>query len=150
MPGAEVSQAKQQLHVIIEAYLNDSDIQHVLAACDFADLAHSGITRKSGEPYVLHPIAVSCILAHMRLDADTLMAALLHDVIEDTEFSKTDIEQKFGNVVAELVDGVTKLSHSTTKNITKPHRSEKFCKPLYKTHVSLLLNWPTVITTWPR
>ena len=119
MPGSEVSQAKQQLHVIIEAYLNDSDIQHVLAACDFADLAHSGITRKSGEPYVLHPIAVSCILAHMRLDADTLMAALLHDVIEDTEFSKTDIEQKFGNVVAELVDGVTKLSHSDDKEYNK-------------------------------
>ena len=108
MPGEEVSQAKQQLKVIIEAYLKDSEIQCVLAACDFADLAHSGITRKSGEPYVLHPIAVSCILAHMRLDADTLMAALLHDVIEDTEFTKDEIGQKFGIVVAELVDGVTK------------------------------------------
>jgi len=97
MPGEEVSQAKQQLKVIVDAYLQDSDVQQVLAACDFADLAHSGITRKSGEPYVLHPIAVSCILAHMRLDADTLMAALLHDVIVvvgmfsilDKEFSLT-------------------------------------------------------------
>lgn len=97
MPGEEVSQAKQQLKVIIEAYLKDSDVQHVLAACDFADLAHRGITRKSGELYVLHPIAVSCILAHMRLDAETLMAALLHDVIEDTEFSKEEIGQKFGD-----------------------------------------------------
>ena len=119
MPGEEVSQAKQQLKVIIDAYLKDSDVQHVLAACDFADLAHSGITRKSGEPYVLHPIAVSCILAHMRLDADTLMAALLHDVIEDTEFSKEEIGQKFGTVVAELVDGVTKLSHSSDKEYNK-------------------------------
>ena len=119
MPGEEVSQAKQQLKVIIEAYLKDSDIQSVLAACDFADLAHSGITRKSGEPYVLHPIAVSCILAHMRLDAETLMAALLHDVIEDTEFSKDEIGEKFGSVVAELVDGVTKLSHSSDKEYNK-------------------------------
>ena len=55
MPGVEVSQAKQQLNMMIEAYLNDSDIQRVLAACDFADLAHEGVSRKSGEPYVLHP-----------------------------------------------------------------------------------------------
>ena len=119
MPGEEVSQAKQQLNVIIEAYLTDSDIQRVLAACDFADLAHDGVTRKSGEPYVLHPIAVSCILAHMRMDAETLMAALLHDVIEDTEFTKDEIEQKYGLVVAELVDGVTKLSHSSDKAYNK-------------------------------
>ncbi|MEX5538771.1 HD domain-containing protein, partial [Pseudomonas syringae] len=87
----------------------------VLAACDFADLAHSGVTRKSGEPYILHPIAVSCILAHMRLDSETLMASLLHDVIEDTEFTKDEIAEKFGKTVSELVDGVTKLTHSSDK-----------------------------------
>jgi (p)ppGpp synthase/HD superfamily hydrolase len=90
----------------------------VLAACDFADLAHSGITRKSGEPYILHPIAVSCILAQY-LDPETLMAALLHDVIEDTEFTKEDIIEKFGQTVAELVDGVTKLSQSSDKEYNK-------------------------------
>ncbi|ALH95006.1 RelA/SpoT family protein [Acinetobacter equi] len=119
MPGAEVSQAKQQLKTIIDAYLPESDIDRVLAACDYADLAHDGVTRKSGEPYILHPIAVSCILAHMRLDAETLMAALLHDVIEDTDFSKEDITEKFGRTVAELVDGVTKLSHSSDKEYNK-------------------------------
>ncbi|MGY5394663.1 RelA/SpoT family protein [Acinetobacter sp. NigerLNRRAM0016] len=119
MPGAEVSQAKQQLNVIIDAYLNESEVERVLAACDYADIAHDGITRKSGEPYILHPIAVSCILAHMRLDAETLMAALLHDVIEDTDFSKEDISEKFGRTVAELVDGVTKLSHSSDKEYNK-------------------------------
>ncbi|MHA3891800.1 RelA/SpoT family protein [Acinetobacter sp. GXMZU3951] len=119
MPGAEVSQAKQQLNVIIDAYLNESEVERVLAACDYADIAHDGITRKSGEPYILHPIAVSCILAHMRLDAETLMAALLHDVIEDTDFSKDDISEKFGRTVAELVDGVTKLSHSSDKEYNK-------------------------------
>ena len=119
MPGAEVSQAKQQLKAIIDAYLSDQDVERVLMACDYADIAHDGITRKSGEPYILHPIAVSCILAHMRLDAETLMAALLHDVIEDTEFSKEDITEKFGKTVAELVDGVTKLSHSSDKEYNK-------------------------------
>ena len=119
MPGPQVSQAKQQLNIIIDAYLQPSEIERVLLACDYADLAHDGITRKSGEPYILHPIAVSCILAHMRMDAETLMAALLHDVIEDTDFSKDDIANKFGRTVAELVDGVTKLSHSSDKEYNK-------------------------------
>lgn len=119
MPGVQVDQAKQQLKAIIDAYLSIADVERVLEACDYADIAHDGITRKSGEPYILHPIAVSCILAHMRLDTETLMAALLHDVIEDTEFSKDDISQKFGRTVAELVDGVTKLSHSSDKEFNK-------------------------------
>lgn len=119
MPGEEVSQAKQQLKLIIDPYLSVSEVDKVLAACDFADLAHTGITRKSGEPYILHPIAVSCILANMRLDAETLMAALLHDVIEDTQYTKEDITEKFGLTVAELVDGVTKLSQSSDKEYNK-------------------------------
>ncbi|MCU7697805.1 HD domain-containing protein [Acinetobacter sp. AYS6] len=119
MPGEEVSQAKQQLKLIIDPYLSVSEVEKVLAACDFADLAHTGITRKSGEPYILHPIAVSCILANMRLDAETLMAALLHDVIEDTQYTKEDITEKFGLTVAELVDGVTKLSQSSDKEFNK-------------------------------
>ena len=119
MPGQEVSQAKRQLNIIIDAYLKPSEVEQVLAACDYADIAHDGVTRKSVEPYILHPIAVSCILAHMRMDAETLMAALLHDVIEDTDFSKDDIIDKFGRVVADLVDGVTKLSHSSDKEYNK-------------------------------
>ncbi|ANF82661.1 RelA/SpoT family protein [Acinetobacter sp. NCu2D-2] len=119
MPGPQVSQAKQQLKIIIDEYLAPSDVERVLAACDYADMAHDGITRKSGEPYVLHPIAVASILAHMRLDTETLMAALLHDVIEDTEFSKEDITNTFSKTVAELVDGVTKLSHSSDKEFNK-------------------------------
>ncbi|MGE8557206.1 MAG: RelA/SpoT family protein [Acinetobacter sp.] len=119
MPGPQVSQAKQQLKIIIDAYLSASDVERVLVACDYADIAHDGITRKSGEPYILHPIAVSSILSHMRLDAETLMAALLHDVIEDTDFNKDDICEKFGRTVAELVDGVTKLSHSSDKEYNK-------------------------------
>lgn len=83
------------------------------------EIWHTGITRKSGEPYILHPIAVSCILANMRLDPETLMAALLHDVIEDTQYTKDDIIERFGQTVAELVDGVTKLSQSSDKEYNK-------------------------------
>ncbi|MDC5246540.1 HD domain-containing protein [Acinetobacter baumannii] len=119
MPGEEVSQAKQQLKLIIDPYLSVNEVEKVLAACDFGDLAHTGITRKSGEPYILHPIAVSCILANMRLDPETLMAALLHDVIEDTQYTKDDIIERFGQTVAELVDGVTKLSQSSDKEYNK-------------------------------
>ncbi|ALD02622.1 RelA/SpoT family protein [Acinetobacter sp. TTH0-4] len=119
MPGPQVSQARQQLKIIIDAYLSVSEVERVLMACDYADIAHDGVTRKSGEPYILHPIAVSSILSHMRLDAETLMAALLHDVIEDTEFNKDDISKNFGHIVAELVDGVTKLSHSSDKEYNK-------------------------------
>ncbi|MGU3847536.1 HD domain-containing protein, partial [Vibrio diabolicus] len=63
----------------------------------------------SGEPYIIHPVAVARILAEMRLDIETLQAALLHDVIEDCDVTKEDLEEKFGNTVAELVDGVSKL-----------------------------------------
>lgn len=119
MPGEEVSQAKQQLKEIIDVYLNQYDTEQILAACDFADLAHDGVTRKSGEPYILHPIAVCCILANMRLDSETLMASLLHDVIEDTHFTKKDITEHFSKTVAELVDGVTKLTHSSDKEFNK-------------------------------
>ncbi len=119
MSGDVISKAKQQLKIMIDAYLKSEDVERVLVACDYANLAHSGVTRKSGEPYILHPISVSCILAHMRLDPETLMAALLHDVIEDTDFNKDDITEKFGRTVAELVDGVTKLSHSSDKEYNK-------------------------------
>ena len=68
-----------------------------------------GQTRSSGEPYITHPVAVACILADMRLDHQTLMAALLHDVIEDTPATFKDIETLFGSTVADLVEGVSKL-----------------------------------------
>ena len=112
MPRQAVADAKQLLADTLQHYLAESDVQRVLHACDFADTAHGGVIRKSGEPYVLHPIAVTDILGHMRLDADSLMAALLHDVIEDTEYSKQQVSELFGATVADLVDGVTKLTIS--------------------------------------
>src|SRR5215470_11155286 len=90
-------------------YLKPGDVSRLEEAYHFSDAAHQGQYRKSGEPYISHPVAVAEILSEWQLDAQTLIAALLHDVVEDTEVSKDDISQRFGKPVAELVDGVSKL-----------------------------------------
>ena len=95
---------------VIEEYLSEHDMHRVYDAYLFAAEAHNGITRKSGEAYIFHPLTVAYILAAMHMDADTICAALLHDVIEDTEHTKQEIIQHFGKVTADLVDGVTKLA----------------------------------------
>ena len=94
------------------AYLNDTEKQDVLKACAYGDKAHIKDKRKSGEPYITHPIAVAEILAGFRLDRDTIIAAILHDTVEDTEVTSEEIVQIFGETVARLVDGVTKLKSS--------------------------------------
>lgn len=93
----------------ISAYLPSEQVALVQQAYVVARDAHAPQTRSSGEPYITHPVAVSSILADMHMDHETLMAALLHDVIEDTPVSKEDLAAKFGNTVAELVQGVSKL-----------------------------------------
>jgi len=90
--------------------MNDGDVNKVDKAYLLANEAHNGVIRKSGEAYIFHPIAVAYTLADLHMDVDTICAALLHDVIEDTPFTKNDISDRFGEVVADLVDGVTKLS----------------------------------------
>lgn len=118
-PAGLVEQAKAELAFVVQTYLPEDQVRTVMAAAEFADRAHAGITRKSGEPYILHPIAVTALLADMQMDAESLAAALLHDVIEDTEFDKQDLSTGFGPVVAELVDGVTKLKISKDKQINQ-------------------------------
>lgn len=90
-------------------YLQADEIQQVRAAYKLADAAHLGQKRKSGEPYIIHPIAVTAQCAEWKLDPTALMAALLHDTMEDCGVSKVDLAEQFGIQVAELVDGVTKL-----------------------------------------
>ena len=90
-------------------YLDPKKVQQVNKAYNFACEAHSGQFRSSGDPYVTHPIAVASILSSFRMDEDSLSAAMLHDVIEDTGVPKSIIEKKFNKEVAELVDGVSKL-----------------------------------------
>ncbi|HZQ72477.1 MAG TPA: bifunctional (p)ppGpp synthetase/guanosine-3',5'-bis(diphosphate) 3'-pyrophosphohydrolase [Burkholderiales bacterium] len=91
------------------AYLKPKDVARLAEAYRFSEAAHAGQTRQSGDPYISHPLAVAEILADWHLDGQTLMAALLHDVTEDTSVTKDEITDTFGKPVAELVDGVSKL-----------------------------------------
>ncbi|NOX09844.1 MAG: bifunctional GTP diphosphokinase/guanosine-3',5'-bis pyrophosphate 3'-pyrophosphohydrolase [Gammaproteobacteria bacterium] len=95
---------------LLEAYLPAEQVRDVYRAYLFAAEAHEGQHRMSGEPYIYHPVAVARILAEMRMDANSLVAAILHDVIEDTATAKEQLEREFGKEVAELVDGVSKLT----------------------------------------
>lgn len=99
----------EHLFSACEEYLGADDIMHIAKSLEFGATAHAEQTRASGEPYIAHPIAVATILADMRLDAASITAAILHDVIEDTDISKAEIANEFGEDVAELVEGVTKL-----------------------------------------
>jgi guanosine-3',5'-bis(diphosphate) 3'-pyrophosphohydrolase len=91
-------------------YLSEPQINDIYQAFLAALEAHRGQMRQTGEPYITHPVSVACILADMRMDHHTNMAALLHDVIEDTGIEKSDLQKKFGVEVANLVDGVSKLA----------------------------------------
>ena len=104
------SKALAEFMEYIHTYLTDDECYQVLKAFELADKAHEGQFRASGEPYIMHPLAVADILAHLQIDHITLMAALMHDVVEDTSYSKEDLEEMFGSEVAFLVDGVTKLN----------------------------------------
>lgn len=96
---------------ILEEYLEPAQIAEVWEAYYTAAEAHKPQTRRSGEPYIYHPLAAAGVLASMRLDHRSIMAALLHDVVEDTPLTKQDLAERFDDVVAELVDGVSKLNH---------------------------------------
>ncbi len=100
----------RQLCGILSSYLDQDNIDSIVRAYHFSADAHSGQFRKSGEAYICHPVSVAISLASMHMDAHGIMAAILHDVIEDTPISKQDIIDQFGQEVADLVDGVTKLS----------------------------------------
>ena len=91
-------------------YMDQGQIDQVSKAYKFSANAHSGQLRKSGEPFIEHPLAVSKILADMRMDHETLIAAMLHDVIEDTSVAKAQIRRNFGSGVAQIVDGLSKLT----------------------------------------
>ena len=92
------------------SYLNADQIRELRRAFRFGADAHEGQTRKSGEPYIQHPLAVANILAEMHMDHETLVAAMLHDVIEDTLVAKERISEEFGSEVAQIVDGLSKLT----------------------------------------
>ena len=110
-------------------YLSPTDIDLVRRAYRFADEAHLGQLRKSGEPYITHPIAVASQCTEWKLDAQALMAALLHDAMEDCGISKAELIERFGSPVAELVDGLTKLE-KLEFNTREENQAESFRKML--------------------
>jgi GTP pyrophosphokinase len=101
----------------IRATDKNYDIEKITRAFEMADSAHDGQTRKTGEPYITHPIEVADILVDLCMDTDTIVSALLHDVVEDTDITLDDLKKQFGQTVSELVDGVTKIGmiHLNTK-----------------------------------
>lgn len=111
----------------LATYLDQQQIDEVTRAYYFAEKAHDGQTRHSGDPYITHPLAVARILSEMRMDHHSLVAALLHDVIEDTGVSKEMLSEQFNDTIAELVDGVSKLTHLEFETVAEK-QAENFQK----------------------
>jgi GTP pyrophosphokinase len=128
-PLLPADSADSLLTHLLGSYLKPDDIAQVMAAYRYSAAAHEGQMRKSGEPYISHPVTVACILAELHLDAQALMAALLHDVIEDTGATHAHLTELFGKTVAELVDGVSKLDKIEFQNATHA-QAENFRKML--------------------
>ena len=107
---SEKSDRFDVLYASAKQYLAADECEALQDAYDFAARAHEGQFRKSGEPFIMHPVEVAIVLSDLRMDADSLRAAILHDTVEDTEHTLDDIRLHFGDTVAELVDGVTKIN----------------------------------------
>ncbi len=118
-----------KLTATLSAYLKKNELKDVKAAFHFSDEAHLGQYRQSGEPYITHPVAVAEICADWKLDAQSIMAALLHDVMEDQGVTKTELAERFGPKVAELVDGLSKLDKMEFRN-REEAQAENFRKML--------------------
>jgi RelA/SpoT family (p)ppGpp synthetase len=120
-------QTLDALNTTLRSYLNPEQAKHVNRAYFYAEQAHYGQRRRSGEPYVTHPLAVAGILADMHMDHQSLIAAMLHDVIEDTGIEKDAIGEQFGPTVAALVDGVSKLTQMEFQSLEEK-QAENFQK----------------------
>ncbi|MDX2218016.1 MAG: bifunctional (p)ppGpp synthetase/guanosine-3',5'-bis(diphosphate) 3'-pyrophosphohydrolase [Burkholderiales bacterium] len=125
----DANAAFAELRQALATYLKREDIERVELAFGVAQSAHQGQFRKSGEPYVTHPLAVARILAGWHLDATALIAALLHDVVEDTPTTKSEIAKQFGKAVANLVDGVSKIDKLQFETLEQA-QAENFRKML--------------------
>jgi RelA/SpoT family (p)ppGpp synthetase len=115
-PGAQERFLISDLCDLISQYMDQEQVKEVYRAYLFGAQAHEGQLRVSGEPYIYHPIAVARILAQMHMDVKSISASILHDVLEDTPATRKLIEREFGSDVANLVDGVSKLTHIKFKN----------------------------------
>ena len=119
----------------VKRYNKHSNIKLILKAYDFAKEHHEGQFRKSGEPYITHPVEVAYIVTTLELDDDAICAALLHDIVEDTDVTREDIVREFGEGIADLVDGVTKLgkiAHFLDKEEEQVENYRKFFMAMAK------------------
>src|ERR1700744_5039731 len=129
LPGGRRTPGLKELIATVESYLPSEQVERIREAAEFGPSAHKGKKRLSGEPYIAHPVAAAAILADLRLDGDTIVAAILHDVIEDTPTPKDQLASRFGAAVAELVDAVTKLDQIKFKS-REEAQAESFRKML--------------------
>ncbi len=127
LPGAVPADAAAALIERVSEYLPAPDIEKIKKAIAFARVKHEGQLRSSGEPYYTHPVEVSLILADMRLDTSTILTAILHDTVEDTEATLDDLKKEFSPEVASLVDGVSKLTKIESKTV-EGKQAENFRK----------------------
>ncbi len=111
----------------IRSYASEVDVSLLTKAYEFADKAHTGQQRQSGEPYLRHPLAVAKILTELKLDVPSVVAGLLHDVVEDTDYTPENIKTEFGETIGSLVEGVTKIGKIVFKN-TQEKQAENFRK----------------------
>jgi GTP pyrophosphokinase len=129
LPGGRRTPGLKELLASVESYLPAEQVERIREAAEFGASAHQGQKRLSGEPFIAHPVAAAAILADLHLDPDTIIAAILHDVIEDTPTPKDQLTARFGADVAELVDGVTKLDQIKFKS-REEAQAESFRKML--------------------
>jgi GTP pyrophosphokinase len=129
LPGGRRTPGLKELLASVGAYLPAEQVERIREAAEFGASAHKGQRRLSGEPFIAHPVAAASILADLHLDSDTIIAAILHDVIEDTPTPKDQLAARFGTDVAELVDGVTKLDQIKFKS-REEAQAESFRKML--------------------
>jgi RelA/SpoT family (p)ppGpp synthetase len=129
LPGGRRTPGLKELLASVGGYLPPEQVARIKEAAEFGTSAHRGQKRLSGEPFIAHPVAAAAILADLRLDADTIVAAILHDVIEDTPTPKDQLASRFGADVAEIVDGVTKLDQIKFKS-REEAQAESFRKML--------------------
>src|SRR5262250_978410 len=129
LPGGRRTPGLKELLGTVGTYLPPEQVGRIREAAEFGTSAHHGQKRLSGEPFIAHPVAAAAILADLHLDADTIVAAILHDVIEDTPTPKDQLAARFGADVAEIVDGVTKLDQIKFKS-REEAQAESFRKML--------------------
>ncbi|MCP4574293.1 MAG: bifunctional (p)ppGpp synthetase/guanosine-3',5'-bis(diphosphate) 3'-pyrophosphohydrolase [bacterium] len=138
--GSDLRARMEQMCARVKDYNPQADEDHLWDGYEFASRAHAGQKRKSGEPFFQHALTVADILTDLRLDVDTLIAAMVHDVVEDTDHTLADIEQRFGADVAHMVDGVTKIS-----GIRAPNRDARKAETYRKLVLAIAQDPRTVL-----